>query len=245
MKFINPLLYREFIQREGELLRAPYSPELEFYHTIKSGDIKKIQTFLKEPFSEKPGLGLLSHNILQNFKYHFTITTALVTRYCIEGGMDFHAAYNLSDYYILTADQCNNIEDISKLHATMCLDYTKRMKQLQKETIYSKHILLCIDYIYENLHTRITVQELANYTKLSSSYLSRLFKQEVGISISEYIQAKKLETAENMLRYSDYSIADISAILAYPSHSYFTDVFRKKNNLTPSQYRNRHYRKLT
>ena len=64
------------------------------------------------------------------------------------------------------------------------------------------------------------------------------------MSISDYIQSKKLETSQNMLRYSDYSISEIAAILAYPSHSYFTEVFRKETGLTPSQYRDVHFRKL-
>lgn len=237
-------IYKEFIQREDGMLRAPYLPELEFYNAVKTGNMQKVRTFLKEPLSEKPGLGTLCHNTLQNIKYHFVIATALITRYCVEGGMDFNIAYNLSDYYILTADTCSNINEISQLHITMCNDYTKRMQTLRKEKIYSKHIVLCIDYIYEHLHTRIKIQNLANQIELSPAYLSRLFKQETGMSISSYIQSKKIETAQNMLQYSDYSISEIAAILAYPSHSYFTEVFQKETKLTPSQYRTQCYRKL-
>lgn len=244
MQTNHSLLYQAFIHREEELYRAPYLPELEFYNAIKSGDIQKVRTFLKEPLSEKPGLGTLSHNTLQNLKYHFVITAAMITRYCVEGGMDFNTAYNLSDYYILTADTLDNVDKIVRLHIAMCNDYAKRMQTLRKEKIYSKHIVLCIDYIYEHLHTRIKIQDLANHVDLSPAYLSRLFKQETGMSISSYIQLKKIETAKNMLQYSDYSISEIATILAYPSHSYFTEMFQKETALTPSQYRMRYYRKL-
>lgn len=168
----------------------------------------------------------------------------MITRYCIEGGMDFNTAYNLSDYYIFTADALDSAEKISALHIDMCNDYTKRMQSLKKEKIYSKHIVLCIDYIYEHLHTRIKVPDLAKQVDLSPAYLSRLFKQETGMSISCYIQTQKLETAKNMLQYSDFSISEIAAILAYPSHSYFTEIFQKETLLTPSQYRTRYHRKL-
>lgn len=244
MQITNHLLYREFLDRESEIPRAPYTPELEFYSAVQAGDTKKIQLFYQESFSEKAGLGTLSNDFLQSLKYHFAITAALVSRYCIEGGMDFHTAYNLSDYYILTADQCTSPQALSKLHYTMCMDYTQKMYDFNHRMVYSKHITDCIDYIYEHLHTRITVKTLAEYLHISQSHLSRLFKQEVGIPVSAYIQNKKIRTAQSMLQYSDYSVSDIAAILSYPSHSYFTEIFRKTTGTAPLQYRTSHYRKL-
>lgn len=237
MPLAKELFYREYIQRENDLLRAPYNPELEFYTAIQSGNIRKVQHLCQEPLSEKSGLGTLSQTPLQNIKFHFVITTALIARYCIEGGMELSVAYNLSDFYILKADSCNSIQEISALHPAMCLDYTKRMKALRKQKITSKPIAECIDYIYDHLHTRITIDALAEHVNLSNSYLSRLFKKETGLSVSKYISTKKIETAQNMLIYSDYSLAEISSTLAFPTQSYFTETFRKQTGFTPSQYR--------
>ena len=74
-------------------------------------------------------------------------------------------------------------------------------------------------------------------TNLSAPYFSRLFKKETGYSVSGYIMNKKLETAKSMLASSDYSIAEISASLAFPSQSYFTNVLKKDCGLTPKEYR--------
>jgi AraC family transcriptional regulator len=64
----------------------------------------------------------------------------------------------------------------------------------------------------------------------------------MGISVSSYIQSKKIETAQNMLCHSDYAISVISTTLAFPSQSYFTSVFREKTGKTPTQYRAEHFR---
>lgn len=245
MQISNKLLYKEFVNRESDTTHADYLPELDFYTAIKSGDTKKVRFFCKEALSEKKGLGILSNNALQNMKYHFTITAALATRYCIEGGMDFKEAYTLSDYYILTADEANTMEELSELHLKMCLDYTDKMKQLKKKHVCSKPIAECIDYIYENLHTRITIDVLAKHVNLSHSYLSRLFKKETSMSITDYIRDKKIDTAKSMLQYSDFSIAEISEILAFPSQSYFTEVFHKHTLSTPIDYRRKHYRDIS
>lgn len=245
MKIKNKFLYREFLNREKDIPRASYIPELEFYNAIKAGDVKKVTLLCQESFSAKSGLGELSPNPLQNLKYHFAITAGILARYCIEGGMDLGEAYNLSDYYIHTADSCSMPDQISSLHLDMCLDYTKRMRALEKRRIVSRKVVETIEIIYDNLHKKITVDYLANKVNLSNSYLSTLFKKEVGIPISAYVQQKKLEVAKNMLSYSEYSISDIAALLAYPSHSYFTEVFRKEFGITPLQYRNQNHHKIS
>jgi len=236
------LFYKEFVRRESNILRAPYNPELEFYSAIKAGDVEKTRQLCRESLLDKPGLGTLSENYLQNIKYHFAITAALVARYCIEGGMELSVSYDLSDFYIQMADKCKTPEEVAALHPVMCLDYAKRMRNLRKKKICSRHVANCIDYIHDHLHMRITAESLAKLVGLNPSYLSRLFKKETGTTISEYIQAKKIDTAKNMLVYSDYSPAQISSILAYPSQSYFTEVFRKRTGLTPLKYRANHFR---
>lgn len=238
----NKIRYKEFIERESGLLRAPFNPELEFYTAVKMGDIKKVEQLTEEPFTLKEGLGTLSENPLRHFQYHFVVTAALLARYCIQGGMEVSASYTLSDYYIQKADQCTSLDDLSDLHCFMCRDYTRRMKNLHKKAICSKPIASCIDYIYDNLHTRIKVQTLAELTGLTPSYLSKLFKKETGISISEYVQAKKIETAQNMLCFSDYSASQIASTLAFPSQSYFTEIFHKRTGMTPLTYRAKNFR---
>lgn len=237
MNFEKEIFYRNFVQREDQFVRAPYNPEIEFYVTIQAGDVRRVRELCRDTLRDKPGLGRLSDDPLQNLKYHFVITTALVARYCIAGGMELSTAYSLSDFYIQKADRCRHMEEISALHPVMCEDYAKRMRNLRKNAIRSKPVVLCLDYIYDHLHARITVEELAEHVGLNANYLSRLFKKEVGNTISRYIRIQKLETAKNMLLYSDYGTAEIASTLAFPSQSYFTEVFHKHTGLTPGEFR--------
>ncbi|MBO6015637.1 MAG: hypothetical protein J6P60_03505 [Lachnospiraceae bacterium] len=73
-------------------------------------------------FTEKPGWGTLSENRIQNMKYHFVITTALLARYCIEDGLELSVSYGLSDFYIQKADRAKSIAEISALHTRIKLD---------------------------------------------------------------------------------------------------------------------------
>lgn len=231
------LIYREFVQRENLFLHAPYYPELEFYAVIRSGDIERTRELCRIPLTQKEGLGVLSMNELRHFQYHFAITAALIARYCIEGGMELSAAYSLSDFYIQRADRCRTPKEISDLHTTMCMDYAEQMNQITKVATISPQIVLCQDYIYNHLHEKITVAQLAKYVSLSADYVSRLFKKELGIGVSRYILSKKIETAKNMLLYSQYTISEISTTLAFSTQSYFTEQFRKQTGTTPADFR--------
>lgn len=245
MNIQKDLFYQEYLNRENDILHAPYNPELEFYSYVQAGNIEKIKALCSESLLEKEGLGILSDNYLQHIKYHFVITTALVARYCIEGGMELSTAYTISDFYIKKADESKSTNQVASLHQEMCIDYTNRMKKLRKRKVCSLHIARVLDYIYDHLHTKITTTTLANYVGINPSYLSRLFKEETGSSITEYIQDKKIETAKNMLIYSEYSIAQISNVLAFPNQSYFTELFRKKTGTTPARFRTNNLRKLS
>ena len=116
------------------------------------------------------------------------------------------------------------------------------MNILKSSQVLSKPIVLCIDYIYSHIHFRITLKELAEYLNLSESYLSKLFHQEMGISLSQYILDLKIEKAKNLLQYSDYNIVDIANYLSFSSQSHFIQVFQKKTGLTPHRYRTKHFR---
>lgn len=243
MPYEHELVYKEYIQRENGILRAPYQPELEFYAAIRSGDIDRVREFWVIPFSAKSGLGKLSENALRNLKYHLVITAALVARTCIDGGLDHADAFALSDFYIQKIDVCRTPEEIDALHSALSLAYAKRMRQLRTEKIRSSHIADCTAYIYDHLHTRITVKDLSAHTGLHPNYLSRLFRKETGLTINAYIRKQKLETAQNMLMYSDYGSAMIASILAFPSQSYFSEIFRKETGMTPGAFRARFFRK--
>ncbi len=183
----------------------------QFYSVIKVGNVRKIKELCKENFSGNKGLGVLSKKELQNMKYHLGITLTLISRYCIEGGLDLSTSCEL-------ASQGKN---------------------------YSIHVVRCIDYMYDNLHSQITVEYLAKRCNLPSSYLSRLFKKETGVSVSKYIIQLKVEAAKNMLLHSDLTLSDVSIILAFGEQSYFTSVFRKHTGFAPRKYQALHLREMS
>ncbi len=81
--------------------------------------------------------------------------------------MGMEAAYTLSDLYILKMDKCRSDTEVHKLHSEAILDFTKQMKLVSRGTVYSKPVILTMDYIYDNLHSKISVSEIAEQVSLS------------------------------------------------------------------------------
>ena len=235
----------ELMESELSTIHRPLEEGYSFYQAVKTGDLEYVRMNChKEAFTNPEGIGILSKNPLTNIKYHFVITVAMISRHCVEAGLELEQTYRLSDFYILKMDSCVTIQEVSWLHDTMALDFTERMLLLQKNTIISKSITLCIDYIYHHIHDRITLKDLSAYTDLSASYLSRLFKKELGISLSNYIRQKKIEKAENLLKYSNFKLIEIASYLAFSSQSHFIQIFEKQVGLTPKKYRDKYYRTI-
>lgn len=229
--------------RETRDYHAPYGGEYEFYEAVQKGNIRLLwERHIHKPIYEAAGLGILSSNEVRNVRYHVIISIAMVSRYCIEGGMDAEAAYSLSDLYIQRADSCKTKEEIGDLHREMTLDFASRMRMMKKEKVYSKHVVICIEYIYEHLLEKIGITDLSNLTGLHENYLSQLFKRETGMTIMHYIRIRKLEQAEFRLKHTNDSVLEIANDLNFSSQSYFIQVFKRKNGLTPREYREGYFR---
>ncbi len=240
MNVNKKMSHLEFVNREYNKSHLSYEREMAFFNCVKEGNTEEARRLFKPLDSIR--LGKLSEDELRNLKYHLVITVAFITRYCIEGGMEMETAFNLSDIYIQSIDKCRTKEEIHLLHIELVDDFTQRMVFVRKKDIYPKPIVLCIDYIYNNLHTKITLDTLSGVAGISPTYLSKLFHKEVGVKISDYIMKKRIETAENMLKYSDYTCIEISGCLCFSSESHFIQVFKKYTGYTPKRYRERFFR---
>lgn len=234
------LTYRAFVNREYDFRHSPFEKEFEFYDCVKSGNTDSVLR-LMTPLAGN-GSGQLSEDSLRNLKYHFIVTVALVTRFCVEGGMEMETAYNLSDLYILKMDKCTTEEQVHELHKEAVLDFTGHMNRIAHGEVYSKPVIMAMDYIYDNLHSKLSLDDIAGHIGLTPSYLSRLFHKEVGVTLTVYIAVKRVETAGNMLRFSDYSIVDIGNYLAFSSVSHFVYTFKKYIGMTPGEFRKKYYR---
>ena len=229
------LRYQEYITREENIRHHTYREERNQFELLRAGDPGALEARKKAQENNTPGT--VSLDPLRNCKYLMVTNIASACRAAIEGGVDEKRAYDISDLYIQKMDLMDDPEEIKCLGNDMFAFYLREVQAAAKKRVVSRHVSLCLDYIYNHLHEPIPVQALAELTGLSPSYLSSLFKSEMGQSISEYVMSKKMEAARNMLQYTDYSSAEISSILNFSSQSHFIKAFKKYVGETPKRYK--------
>ncbi len=100
-----------------------------------------------------------------------------------------------------------------------------------------------IDYIERNLRRGISLEDVANHVNISTYYLSKIFKKEMGVNFITYVTDRKMDLAKEMLANTDIPVLNIALDLAYNEANYFSKAFKKKTGFTPSEYREKYKRK--
>lgn len=242
MKTRNELNARLYKQKTDGVTMPHYLSEYAGYTAICNGDEEAVGIQIKNGgLSLIPDVRILSKDSLKNAVYHFVLAASSIACACMEAGMGHDEAYTLSDLYILKADCCTEIDSVHKLYGEMCLDFAERMREIRRESVISLHIRKCIDHIYGNLGADLSAKALAKAAGLNPAYLSRLFRNETGIPLKRFVREARIDTARNLLRYSDLSCLTISVSLGFSSQSAFISVFKEITGMTPKAYREENY----
>lgn len=93
------------------------------------------------------------------------------------------------------------------------------------------------EYIVKNIDREITRKELAAHIYVHPDYLSHLFKEKTGMSVSDYITDVRIEHAKMLLIATEDPISEIASKSGYADTAYFGKVFKKYTQMTPKEYR--------
>lgn len=94
-----------------------------------------------------------------------------------------------------------------------------------------------LNFIDRNIRRGISLDEVAEYSNMSSCYFSKLFKRMTGENFIAYVTNSKLELAKQMLTETDMPVTNVAYELSYNETNYFSKAFKKKTGMTPGEYR--------
>lgn len=92
-------------------------------------------------------------------------------------------------------------------------------------------------YISLHLNQDISRNDIAGYVNLNPDYLTRIFKKETGLTISEYVLQERIRTAQEMLSKTGMPITEIAYAVGYNNYSHFSKMFKKATSMNPQEYR--------
>lgn len=212
-----------------------YRYEQELLEDLKSGNVDKVRKNIETMYPKYPVV--LDYFEKKNEEYMAVISIAIAARGAIEAGVTSVESFQLSDIYLKKLAMAKESEEIKQIRNEALVTYAelvREKRQYRKAGIYVEE---CKNFIAVNIFKKISSQDVAEAMNLNTIYLERVFKREVGISIGAYIRREKIIRAKNLLIYSDRSIMEISEYLAFPSQSYFGQIFKREVGMTPKQFR--------
>lgn len=197
---------------------------------------------LQELFSAPPNIkaGRIAHDGLRQMKNMGICTATGLSRAAIRGGVDPQQAFKMSDLYIQKLELLQDVFTVEKLIQDMMLDFAEKVKRLHLPANGGNRFFqMCARFVSENIYTTIRAENMAKELGYTRAYLCTRFKQETGISLTQFIQKEKIAEAKRLLQFTDQDLGQIAALLDFSSQSHFQTVFKKITGETPMVYRNR------
>lgn len=148
---------------------------------------------------------------------------------------------------------CNIIELLNKVHEEpgelkiksllfdiwdQCLAKSEKSPDVVKSKALDE-MKAVMEYMRNNCHKDISLDDMAAYINISKGYLCREFKKVVHMTPFEYLIRVRIDKSCDMLRNTNFPIGEISEQCGFNSFSYFTKIFREKVGCSPREYRNR------
>jgi len=185
-----------------------------------------VEDYLEELLKSK-GLNV---SILHQFQQYFVQMIYSILR---QKGIHVHQIFD-DELTISLYEKANkSIEDMLNWiehDVSLLIDY---IKKTDKESPVEKSKR----YIENNLEKRITRDDIAEYVGYNVDYLNRIFKEETGYSLAEYLLNERIAMAKELLTKTNMQISTIAAHVGYTNFSHFSKMFKRYTDQSPSEYR--------
>ena len=227
---------RNTVQQPAHDRHKVWMAEQGLLQMVRTGDLNYRQA-LSASMGISAGVPVRSDDALRQSKTSIIVFTSLVCRAAIEGGLSPEEAYALGDSYIQSAENAKTLEDLEPLGLMMYDDFVRRVHKCRTNPHLSQQVQKCVDYIEMNLDKKIRAADIAALVGYTEYYMTHKFKEETGLSVTDYIKFAKIERAKVLLKSTNQTVQDIAAALSFSTRNYFSRIFQEVTGQTPMEYR--------
>ncbi len=218
-----------------EMIERAYANENRLLDAIAQGLVHKADTFFA---TGKPSDMLESRvtDKLRNAKNFLIILNTLARKAVEQGGV--HPIYidRVSSDLALKIEACQSTAECDELFYAIVRKYA-RLVQKHSQKNYSllvQKVITCID---TDISADLSLKTLAKLLSVNPSYLSTLFKKETSVTLTDYVNKKRVDKAKQLLKNSNIQIQTVAQNCGILDVNYFTKIFKKYAGVTPKEYR--------
>ena len=217
-----------------EAMEKRYKYENEMMRAVSEGQINKLD-FITGKFNYNL-LKKRTGDTLRNIKNYCIIMNTLLRKAAQNGGV--HPIYidNVSSSFAVKIESLQKTETAPSLMTEMFKTYCRLVRQHSMKN-YSPIVQRTIAVIDSDISANLTLSVLAKQQNLSAGYLSTVFKEETGKTLTEYIRNKRIKHAQYLLSTTNLQIQTIALHCGIMDVQYFSKTFKKQTGKTPKEYR--------
>ncbi|MEO3947157.1 response regulator [Gorillibacterium sp. CAU 1737] len=213
-------------------LRDEYIPEI--VKLMEEGEHRQAEAYFNHAFN-----ALLTQEGIA-FSYVQAFAMALVSEWArkIRRHRTVAGERNVSMWQRVIA--CTDAEEVRGV----VLEYFSTYTQVEQgeQAVQQHHLIHNVArYIQEHVQDNVTVKQLAGQFHLNASYLSVLFKKEMGVTISDFVQETRIGKAKELLRDPNIKVYEVAEQVGFQTAAYFTYLFKKVTGSTPQEFRDYRY----
>lgn len=203
---------------------------------IKTGNESIVMKRIDDIFKYINGLDHLNMDYLKNFYWgiityinNIRLSVALASNEKKVESINIISLHNM-------ISRSENVYELNELLKEVSLSITAKINNYNNKSI--KLILRnALDYIHEHYKEQLTLNDVAEHVYVSTSYLSRMFKKELGKNFVDYLNGLRIEKAKELLMDPKYKTYEIAELVGIPDAHYFSRLFKKYEGLSPTEYR--------
>lgn len=143
----------------------------------------------------------------------------------------------IANEIVLKTNQISDSMEIAELFLRIINSHIHSKDYNHQKPNYEVYLDFCIDYIENNKHKRITVEELSTLIGVSQPYLYKIFKNRFDTSPKQYITDYKINYAKKLLTETDMSVTEIANSAGYSDILSFSKAFSAIEKISPKKYR--------
>lgn len=203
---------------------------------IKSGNEASVKTRLYDIFEYIKGLEKYNMDYLKNF-YWNTVSSINSIRLSIQATDNEKKPddRHLSGVLMLI-DKCNNVTEMNTILEEAATSVVQKVNGYNNRSI--KLILRkAVEYLQEHYQEQVTLNEVAEHTFVSTYYISRLFRKEMGKNFVDCLNEIRIEKAKLLLKDIRYKTYEVAESVGIPDAHYFSRLFKKHVGVTPTEFR--------
>lgn len=218
-----------------QLIERKYEAENALLNAVSQGLLHKAEMFFVNIVPSKV-LETRHPDPLRNAKNFMIILNTLLRKAAEQGSVQPVYIDEVSSSLAAKIEATGSLEECDELFRYMVRKYC-RLVNKHSQKGYSLLVQKIITRIDTDLTADLSLKESARLLNVNPSYLSNLFKKETGVTLTDYVNQKRVERAKQLLHTTNMQIQAVAQSCGILDVNYFTKMFKKYSGKTPNEYR--------